>query len=170
MTYKKGFSLLSFLLYSTFFSFIAMLFCHLITVFIIPSFYVLRKNQSVFSLHIATDFFVRDIKSIEEKGCLKLVVSCHQCLAISNNYAIRWSFFKDHLERKEGVYKDDKWGESHSSIAAKNIKNVLFMEEKQQNSPTIVGLSLTLTPELEEKNVVECYVCLNLNKKNDEKE
>lgn len=162
---KKGFSLISFLIYLLIFSMVTTFICHIITVLIIPSFVSLRKNQSVIAIHIATDCFVRDIKNIKNGHYAWDLISPHELIWQVGNHNVGWSFADNRLERREGIYKNG-WKEVKTSIVAKNLSNALFTVEKINNQ--IMGITLVLTPLAFEKTIT-CYVVVKKQEKHEAK-
>jgi type II secretory pathway component PulJ len=158
MHYKKGFSLVSFLVYLALFSMVTLCMCHAITVLIIPSFSSLRKTQSIIALHIATDVFVRDIKSTQNGKYTWNVMLPQELIWQKDDYNIGWCFYQNRLERREGMYKGGNWQAVKTSIVAKGLSNAVFTPIKDNNG--IVGVELTLTPHGAAKKPVACYVSL----------
>lgn len=157
MNNKKGFSLLSFLLYLMLFSLITLFSCHIITFLIIPSLSAMRKTQTIIALHIASDLFVRDIRVMRQgRPCWKLVTP-HELIWNHNDCDVGWRFFNHCLERREGTY-DNGWRSSHTSIIAKNVSDAVFLAEKEQED--IRGIELTITPENNKGKHIICCVSL----------
>ncbi|HLC06905.1 MAG TPA: hypothetical protein VJJ26_01830 [Candidatus Babeliales bacterium] len=157
MNNQKGFSLLSFLLYLMLFSLITLFSCHIITSLIIPSLSAMRKCQSIIALHIASDLFVRDIRT--KRGCKydwKLITP-HELIWHQDDHDIGWCFSGNRLNRKEGIY-DKGWKKSTASIIAHGIAQAVFAIEK--NNDHIVGIELSLTSQSNPKSPVICYVAI----------
>jgi type II secretory pathway component PulJ len=159
---EKGFSLLSFLLYLAFFSMITLFFCHLVVVLIIPTFSSMKKCQSVITLHIASDFFVRDIRSVRQNVDTWKVISPPELIYNHENHDIGWSFLGDHLERREGTYNGN-WKGIKASIIARGLSNVVFIPRKDQDR--IIGMELILTPKCDIRKPITCYVALRRQEK-----
>ncbi len=167
MHHKKGFSLLSFLMYLMIFSIVTLFFCHIITVFIIPSFAVMRKNQSIVALHIASDFFVRDIRSMRNGTHAWKLISPQELIWEREGFAIGWRFYQNSLERREGIYKDHTWHKTIVSIIAKDIAHLIFTTEK--NGDVLIGISLIMTSQYAHVKPITCYVSLKKEENSHEK-
>jgi len=167
MYQKKGFSLIAFLVYLMIFSMVTLFFCHVITVFIIPSFAAMRKNQSIVALHIASDFFVRDIRSMRNSLYTWKLVSSQELIWEKEDIAVGWRFYQNCLERREGIYKDNTWHKTIVSIIAKDIAHLIFTPEK--NRDTIRGMNLTITSVYAHTKPITCYVSLKKQGQSHEK-
>lgn len=157
MNHKRGFSLVSFLLYLSLFSVATLCMCQIITIHIIPGLSSLRKTQSIIALHSATDVFVRDIKNIKDGTCVWNVILPHELIWQEKNQSIGWCFYQNRLERREGTYKKG-WQDVKTSVIARGISNARFTAEKDDKG--IVGMELALTPHCAPKKTVTSYVCL----------
>ena len=162
MPNKKGFSLLSFLLYLMFFTMIMFFSCHIIVSLIIPSFSTMRKCQSIIALHIASDLFVRDIRAIKNHSCHWKLVTPHELIWQEGERDIGWRFSDNRLERKEGIY-NQRWKHTTTSIVAAGIEQATFAVE--QHNKEIIGIELTLIPVLAQKKPVICYVAVRKREK-----
>lgn len=160
MCNKKGFSLLSFLLYLTLFTMIIFFSCHIIVSLIIPSFSAIRTCKSIIALHIASDLFVRDVRAIKDHFTWKLITS-HELIWQTENHDIGWYFSDNRLERKEGVYNRE-WKHKTTSVIATGIQEATFFIEK--NDKHIIGINLILIPTVDIKPVV-CYATVNKREK-----
>ncbi len=156
MSHKRGFSLVSFLVYLMLFSLIMLFACHIITSLIIPSSSAMRKCQSLISLHIATDLFVRDIRLLRTADYQWKIIAPHELIWEQNGRNVGWCFSHSRLERREGFY-DTKWNNSTLSTIAMGIEAV-FRYDKQGDD--IMGVELTLIPQWNKKKAVTCYVAL----------
>lgn len=161
MICNKGFSLLSFLVYLILFSTITFFICQVITSSVIPSLISLRKTQSLISLHIASDFFIRDIKAITDDHNAWKVAVPHEMIWQTKQVndvegSIGWRFSDNCLERREGLY-DGVWKNAKTSIVAKNLTNVTFSPERDDNG--IIGITLIMASQLIPEKPVLCYVC-----------
>lgn len=165
MHHKKGFLLLSFLLYLLLFSLVITSTCYMITALIIPSFLSIKKNQSLIAIHGATDFFVRDIKNMRNAQCVWSVMTPHQLIWQIGDHHIGWFFSDNRLERKEGIYKNGVWTEVKTSIVAKGLANALFTPQK--SSTIVIGIELILTPVLSPQKPVNCYVAVKSEEKHE---
>lgn len=154
---KKGFSLLSFLLYLVLFSMITFFSCHIIISFIIPSFSAMRKCQSLIALHIASDLFVRDIRMIKGNECEWKLITPHELVWQAKDGDIGWGFVDNRLERKEGMYNQG-WKSKKTSVVAANIAQVAFVAEKAHDK--IIGIELTMKPVFAVKEPIVCYVAV----------
>lgn len=163
---KKGFSLISFLVYLLIFSMVTTFICHIITVLIIPSFISLRKNQSVIAMHIATDCFVRDIKNIKNGQDAWHMISPHELIWSVGDHNVGWSFTDHRLERREGMYQKG-WKEVKTSIIAKNLSKAVFTPEKDHDR--IKGITLTLTPLSTSVKAITCYVAVEKQENHEKK-
>jgi len=164
MRNKKGFSLLSFLAYLMLFSIITLFSCHIVVSLIIPSVGAMRKCQSTIALHIASDFFVRDIR-IMRSGNYKWKSVCpHELIWNQDTMDVGWCISGNCLERREGAY-DKGWKTSKRSIVAKNIARGAFTVEKKNDVD--IGVELILTSQCDNKKPVICYIGLIDQDKNE---
>jgi hypothetical protein len=154
---KKGFSLLSFLLYLVLFTIITVLSCHIIVSLIIPSLVSMRRCQSVIALHIASDLFVRDIRAIKPDECHWKLVTSHELVWQADNHDVGWSFTNNRLERKEGEYNKG-WKSKNTSIVATGISQVVFAVEKVKDKS--LGVEMVITPINAPKKPIICYVAV----------
>lgn len=166
MLNKKGFSLLLFLLYLLLFTMVTFFSCHIIVTLIIPSLKSLRRSHSTIALHIATDLFVQDIRTINQERSGWKVIQSQELIWTSYDYDIGWRFNNNCLERIEGVY-DQGWTKKTVSVVACNMSKVIFNAEKYND--TIIGIELMLRPTYDINKPVICYVALRQTGKNDEK-
>ncbi len=166
MQYKKGFSLISFLIYLLLFSLVTTFTCHIITTLIIPSFFSLRKTQSLIAIHVATDCFIRDVKNRKEGKYTWNVIQPHELIWQVGDHNIGWSFADNRVERREGIYKNG-WKEVKTSIVAKGVASAIFAVEKHGND--IIGIELSLTPLYAPQKPITCYVAVK-KQENHEKE
>lgn len=159
MNIKKGFSLLSFLLYLVVFSTIAFCVCHIITILILPSFSAIKKSQSLISLHIAADFFVRDIHYMRENEYLWRLISPNEIIWHQNEGDRGWRFFNNCLERREGTYNGNgTWKNATTSLVAKNILATIFTVIKTEQHDE--AIELTLVSQCAPQKPIICYVSL----------
>lgn len=159
MCNKKGFSLLSFLLYLTFFSLIMFFMGRLITELILPSFISLRKHQSIIKLYIAADFFMRDVRSINHM-CLWKIINSQELIwqHHNENEAVGWSISQNSLERKEGTYKGN-WKNVKKSIISQDIAHATFSVKKDKEGG-VIGIKLIITSVYSVEKPIICYVAL----------
>jgi hypothetical protein len=150
---KKGFSLLSFLLYLMIFTFMTFFLCHIIVSLIIPSLTSMRKSQSIMALHIASDLFVRDIHAGVHAWKL---ITPHELIWQGKESDIGWSFADNYLKRTTGLY-DIGWKNKTTSIVAAGVAQGTFTTEKAQNR--IVGIELKMEPKAQKTPVI-CYVAV----------
>lgn len=162
MCNRKGFSLLSFLLYLMLFTMITFLSCQIIVSLIIPSFASMRKCRSVIALHIASDVFVRDIRSIKNDKLHWKLITPYELVWQAGEHDIGWCFSNNRLERKEGTY-DQGWKSKTTSVVATGITQAVFTAEKAKNK--IIGIELTLTPIIAQKKPIICYVAVRQEEK-----
>jgi len=162
MPNKKGFSLLSFLLYLMFFTMIMFFSCHIIVSLIIPSFSTMRKCQSIIALHIASDLFVRDIRAIKSYPCHWKLVTPHELIWQEGDHDVGWCCSDNRLERKEGIYNQG-WKHTTTSVVAAGIKQATFAVE--QHNKVIIGIELTLIPLIDQKKPIICYVAIKQREK-----
>jgi len=161
MRNKKGFSLLSFLLYLMCFTMIMLFSCHIVVLFVIPSFSAMHKCQSIIASHIATDLFVRDIREIVPNQCHWKLITPHELIWEINERNIGWRFSNNCLERIEGVYNQG-WKHKTTSIIATGIKQATFTVKKHDGE--IIGIELIITPIVQTKPIV-CSVAIRKEKK-----
>jgi hypothetical protein len=157
---KKGFSLLSFLLYLMIFTFMTFFLCHIIVSLIIPSLTSVRKSQSIMALHIASDLFVRDIHAGVESWKL---ITPHELIWQKEQDDIGWSFSEGYIKRTTGLY-DQGWKNKTTSIVAAGVADVTFTAEKAQDR--IVGIEFTIEPKAQKAPVI-CYVAVKPKEKSD---
>ncbi len=148
---KKGFSLLSFLLYLMLFSLMTLFLCHIIVSLVIPSLSSIRRCQSVIALHITSDLFVRDVKAIDHWK----VMQPHELIWHADDQDIGWYCTDNCLKRNTGTY-DQEWKHKTTSIVAAGVKKVIFTAEKVQDQ--IIGIEMKLMPVAAQKKPVICYV------------
>lgn len=159
MSNKKGFSLLSFLIYLMLFSLMTFFICHMIVSLVIPSLSSLRKTESIIALHIATDLFVRDIQAgVKEWKVLKP----HELIWKTDDSDIGWSFIDNQLKRTTGLY-DKGWKNRTTSIVATGVLSARFQPEKSKNS--IIAVELVLEPKAFQSRSITCYVATIKNVK-----
>ncbi len=158
MFHQKGFSLLSFLLYLVLFSLMMLLSCHIVTSLIIPSFSSIRRSQSLISLHIATDLFVRDIRIMRNSEHQWKVIRPQEVIWNQGNSDIGWLFVDNRLERREGTY-DEEWKNSTMSTIARNISKATFIYETRGGR--VVGIELVMMPPWQKEKPVTCYVAVS---------
>ncbi len=156
---KKGFSLLSFLLYLMLFTFMTFFLCHIIVSLIIPSLTSARKSQSIMALHVASDLFVRDVRTGINSWKL---ITPHELIWQGEDCDIGWSFADHCLKRTTGVY-NGVWAHKTTSTVASGVAQVTFTPEKACDS--IVGIEMKLEPRAAQSKPVICFVavkeCMN---------
>ena len=155
MNNKHGFSLVLFLVYLFFFSFISCCMCHIITVFIIPSLQSTRFYQAQIMLHSNSDLFVRDIRMQPIKQW-KLIQPDY---LIWNNgeYDIGWYYHDNKVERIEGTY-ENKWKKKRTSIVAASLNNAVFTVD--YNNGAVVGAVVTLISARNKEKPVTGYAAV----------
>lgn len=151
---KKGFSLLSFLLYLMLFTMITFFSCHIILSLIIPSLRSMRQCQSIIALHIASDLFVRDVRAGIDDW---LLITPQALVWRTGESNVGWCFADNRLERSTGVY-DGKWEGRTTSIVATGITQAIFTVEKTHD--WIIGIEMVCTPSIASKKPVTCYVAV----------
>jgi hypothetical protein len=156
---KKGFSLLSFLLYLMLFAMITFFSCHIILSLIIPSLLSMRRCQSVIALHIASDVFVRDVRAGIDNW---KVTKPHELVWQAGGHDIGWCFTDNHLERNTGMY-DKGWKSKTTSIVAAGINQAVFSVEKTNKQ--IMGIEMALMQASAQKKPIVCYVAVKQGKK-----
>lgn len=156
---KKGFSLLSFLLYLMLFTFMTFFVSHIIVSLVIPSLTSVRKSQSIMALHIASDLFVRDVHAGIHSWKL---ISPHELIWQGNESDIGWSFADHYLKRTTGLY-DGVWKNKTTSIVAAGVAQVTFTPEKAQDR--VVGIEMKLDPKAAQKTPIICYVAVKKGEK-----
>ena len=161
MRNKKGFSLISFLLYLTLFSMIMLFICHIIVSLIIPSFTNIRHTQSIIAMHVATDIFVRDIHNIDKSVIWKHTIPT-EIIWHTGKQDIGWRLQDTCLERIEGVYNNG-WKDKTVSIVANGIRNIDFTYKK--DGPDIKAIELSLLPAASPHKPIICYVAVKLREK-----
>jgi hypothetical protein len=161
---KKGFSLISFLLYLTLFSMIMLFSCHIIVSLIIPSFASVRNTQSIIAMHVATDLFVRDIHNIDE-GVVWKHTAPAEIMWHTGDHDICWRLQDKCLERVEGTYNNG-WKDKTVSIVASGISKIDFTYKK--DGQDMRAIELSLTPVAVHYEPIFCYVAVK-SRKNHEK-
>ena len=143
---KKGFLLLSFLLYQLLFTLLTLLcFDWALTSF---TTYTLRARRStiVISAYIAHDLFVRDIRMapLDMKKWKK--ISSSEIIWYHNNRDIGWCYKNKKLIRSEGHYNKqlDRWHKKINSIAAQHINTLIFTVNKQLISDQLIIKNVTI--------------------------
>jgi len=161
MNNKKGFSLISFLLYLMLFSIIALFVANIITSLLLPSLVETRKCKSIIALHIAGDLFMRDIRTMRSKVYQWKKITPHEVIWHSDECDIGWSFTENYLERKEGVYNKD-WHGKKTSIIAMELDKGEFIVENHKNH--VIGIEMRLTSQQAPQKIVSCYGAVNQQK------
>jgi hypothetical protein len=154
MRNKKGFSLLSFLLYLMLFTMITFFSCHIILSLIVPSLLSMRRCQSVIALHIASDIFVRDVRAGIHNW---KVTKPHELVWQAGDHDIGWCFTDNRLERNTGMY-DKGWKSKKASIVATGIAEVVFTIEKANEQG--VGIEMVIIQASAQKKPIVCYVAV----------
>lgn len=155
MNNKKGFSLLSFLVYLVCLSMISLCMCQVITSLIIPSLAATRKCKSLMTLHIATDLFVRDIRTMRNMPYMWKLVTSQELIWHVADHDICWRFVEDRLERIEGLYNNG-WKSKKASVIAVGIFDGYFKTKKHKNR--ICGIKMTIMPKIKDNKPIICYV------------
>ena len=159
MRNKKGFSLLSFLLYLMLFTMITFFSCHIILSLIIPSLLSMRRCQSVIALHIASDIFVRDVRAGIHNW---KVTKPHELVWQVGDHDIGWCFTDNRLERNTGMYNQG-WKSKTTSIVAAKIAEVAFTIEKANGQ--IMCIEMVLSQDNAQKKQIVCYVAVKQGEK-----
>lgn len=136
--------------------------CHIILSLIIPSLTSVRRCQSIIALHIASDLFVRDIRSIKNNKPHWKLITPYELVWQAGEHDIGWCFSNNRLERKEGIY-DQGWKSKTTSVVATGITQAIFTVEKANNK--IIGIELALTPVIAQKKPIICYVAVRQEEK-----
>ena len=143
---KKGFLLLSFLLYLLLFTLLTGLcFNWALTSF---TTYTLRARRSmaVTNAYIAHDLFIRDIymAPLNIKEWKK--ISSSEIIWHYNNQDIGWCHKNKKLIRSEGYYnkQTDRWHKKINSIAAQHINSLIFTVKKQLISDRLIIKNITV--------------------------
>ncbi len=147
---KRGFLLLSFLVYLLLFTLLVSLcFDWALTLF---TTYTMRaqRNVVIINAYIAQDLFIRDIHMapLDEQEWKKITTS--EIIWSTHNWDIGWCYKNKKLIRNEGHYNKQmqKWDKKTASIAAQHINALIFTVNKQ----LLAGRSLI-------KNVtIECTI------------
>lgn len=158
MNNKKGFSLISFLLYLMLFSIIALFVANIITSLLLPALVETRKCKSIIALHIASDLFMRDIRTMRSKAYQWKKVTPYELIWHSDECDIGWSFTENYLERKEGVYNKG-WRSKKASIVATELDKGEFIVEYHKNY--IIGIEMRLASQQVPQKIVSCYGAVN---------
>jgi len=153
---------LSFLVYLMLFSMVALFCCHIVASLIIPALADMRKCQSMIALHIASDFFVRDIRAIKEDVNTWKKVSSKELIWRQDDHHIGWSCGDNHLERREGIYNGG-WKGTKASIIAKELSNSVFTVQREHDC--IRGVELLLAPACNMKKPIVCYAAIRQSEK-----
>src|SRR5579862_5054212 len=151
---KKGFSLLSFLVYLMLFSLITFFVCHIIVSLVIPSLKSVRQSQSIMALHIASDLFVRDMHAGIHSWKL---ITPHELIWQADEHDIGWSCVDNYVKRTTGVYKGT-WENKTTSIVAAGVAEITFIPEKAKDR--IVGVELKLVSKDTFKKPIVCFAAI----------
>jgi hypothetical protein len=164
MNNKNGFSLISFLLYLTLFSMIALFTAHIITSLLLPTLSATRRCKSLIALHIASDLFVRDIRTMRNKPHSWKVTTSHELIwhIDDDSYDIGWRNKDNRLERIEGLYSQG-WKHKKVSVVATGITQGTFTIETHNNH--IIGVEMALIPAVDPKKTIKCYVATQKQEK-----
>lgn len=122
--------------------------CHMVVALIIPAVQATRIHKHFINLHLCTDIFVRDVRSassIELKTCNK-----HEIVFNTGEKDIGWYYSNHTLERKEGVYKNNKWKKHHTSIVTNAIAHALFTADYHKG--ILVGIHITIMSSYSKKH------------------
>lgn len=157
MCRKKGFLLLSFLVYLMLFSMVTFFINHLITKLIIPSFASLIQNKSIIALHIASDVFVRDIKRMQKGTYRWKTISPHELVWQIDDLEIGWYFSKSCLKRKEEIHNSNG-RHIKKSMIAKDVKDAVFVVERDQTE--VIGLELIMKPQCAPEKIIKSYISI----------
>ena len=155
MSNKHGFSLVLFLVYVFFFSFISCCMCHIITVFIIPALQSTRLCHAQIMLHSNSDLFVRDIRMQPIKQWK--LIQPHYLIWNNGEHDIGWHYHDNTVERIEGVY-NNKWKKKRTSIVATSLKDAVFMVDYSKG--VVVGAGLTLISARNKEKPVTSYAAV----------
>ena len=153
---KKGFLLLSFLLY-------LLLYILLTTLcfdWVLASFttYTLRarRNAVVINAYTAHGLFIRDIHMapLDVKEWKK--ISSSEVIWHYNNQDIGWCHKDKKLIRSEGHYnkQSDTWHKKINSIAAQHINTLTFAVTKQLISDRLIIKNITIKCEIKDQGYV----------------
>src|SRR5579863_7878949 len=156
---KKGFSLLSFLVYLMLFSLITFFVCHIIVSLVIPSLKSVRQSQSIMALHIASDLFVRDVHAGIRSWKL---ITPHELIWQADESDIGWSCADNYVKRSTGIY-NGTWENKVTSIVAAGVAEITFTPEKVRDR--IVGIELKLVPKAAQKKPVVCFAAVKPGEK-----
>ena len=154
---KKGFGLLVFLLYLALFSMMTVLICHVSTSLIIPSLQSLRKCQEIINLHIATDLFVRDIRTMRTTQYEWKQTAAQELIWHQKDTDLGWCLHNGTIERKEGIYANG-WKNTTTTIIAKGAAQASF--DFHRKKERIQAIELTIIPRSSSKKPIMCYVSL----------
>ncbi len=143
---KKGFLLLSFLLYLLLFTLLTLLcFDWALTSFIAYTSRT-RRSMAVTNAYIAHDLFIRDIHMapLDIKEWKK--ISSSEIIWHYNNQDIGWCHKNKKLIRSEGYYNKqaDRWHKKINSIAAQHINTLTFTVNKQLVSDQFIIKNITV--------------------------
>jgi hypothetical protein len=125
---------------------------------VIPSFSDLRRCQSLITLHIATDLFVRDIRIMRKGEHQWKVMGSQELIWNQGSSDIGWLFIDNRLERREGTY-DSEWKNTTMSTITRNISKATFMYETREGR--ILGIELIMMPPGQKEKPVTCYVAVS---------
>jgi len=143
---KRGFLLLSFLLYLLLFTLLATLcFDWVLTSF---TTYTLRarRNAVIINAHTALDLFIRDVHMapLDVKEWKK--ISSSEIIWHHNNQDIGWCHKNKKLIRSEGHYskQSDTWHKKINSIAVQHINTLIFIVKEQLTSNRLIIKNITV--------------------------
>jgi len=159
---KRGFLLLSFLLYLLLFTLLTTLcFDWALTSF---TTYTLRarRNMIVVDAYIAHDLFARDVHMapLDIKEWKK--ISSSEIIWHYNNQDIGWCYKDKKLIRSEGHYnkQSNTWHKKINSIAAQHINTLTFTVNKQLISDQLIVANIRVECEIKDQGPVHAITSI----------
>src|SRR5690242_19510694 len=120
---KKGFLLVSFLVYLLLFSVVVCQVSLTITNILFPVIVNAKKYNAIVRIYNATDIIVGDLRNNPVKRWKKN--SPNEIIWQTNEKDVGWAFDGTNLERREGIYKEE-WKKCTRSIIPCTVSSVVF--------------------------------------------
>jgi hypothetical protein len=140
---KKGFLLISFLVYLMLFSIIVCLLSTTMTQNLFTVISSTRKYNNFVRLYNALDIVVNDLRNNVVTEWKK--ISPHEIIWSTHDKDVAWLFNGTHIERKEGTYQQG-WKKSTKSIIPAELLSVIFIPDySSDNKNTVLGIEIQLS-------------------------
>jgi hypothetical protein len=156
MRHKKGFSLLSFLVYLLCSSIIVCCLYSIVTTTILPCLRSIESHKKQLALILLSDLFVKEIRT--STIALWKVVQPAVVIWNDGEKDICWRLHKKRVERIEGVYKNDNWHKKTTSVIRTNIDYSMFNYDYKKGK--IVGIEWAVSYKNTHSQVIHSYVAV----------